>query len=143
MSLSRAMDISATGLTAERTRIETIAQNIANVETVVDGGQPYRRREVVLASQSGFGHGIAARLGKAGVAGGVRVAAIREDTTPPLLVYRPEDPAADAQGYVHLSNVNLPMEMVDMVSATRAYEANAAAFKAGKETLRRTLDILR
>ena len=129
MSLSRAMDISATGLTAaSATRIETIAQNIANVETVVDGGQPYRRREVVLASQSGFGHGIAARLGKAGVAGGVRVAAIREDTTPPLLVYRPEDPAADAQGYVHLSNVNLRWKWFDM-SRDAGLRANAAAFK--------------
>jgi flagellar basal-body rod protein FlgC len=143
MSLFRALDISASGLHAGRVRMDTIAQNIANAESVTDGGTPYRRQEVVLMSE---GWRNALPFGPAGVrneGGGVRVLGIRADPSPPQRVYRPEDPAADAQGYVTLSNVNLPLEMVDLVSAARAYEANAAALRVGRETVRRTLDILR
>jgi flagellar basal-body rod protein FlgC len=143
MSMFRALDISASGLHAERTRMDVIADNIANVESGADGASAYRRKEVLLVarpwgSQRGFGS-------SAGGAesGGVAVAAVREDQSPPLLVYRPDDPSADAQGYVHLPNVNLPLEMVDMVAATRAYEANTAAFRAGREMLRRALDIMK
>lgn len=143
MSLFRSIDISASGLQAGRVRMDVIAQNIANVESANDGGTPYRRKEVVLLSQAwpkspGFGPARGASA-----AGGVRILGIREDQSPPQLVYRPDDPAADAQGYVHLPNVNLPLEMVDMVVATRAYEANAAALKAGREFVRRGLDIMR
>ena len=140
MSMFRGLDISASGLTAGRTRMDVIAQNIANVETTGDGGTPYRRQEVVLSSVP---WSAAAAGGAGAVAGGVQVSQIRSDTSPFQMVYRPQDPGADAQGYVRLPNVNLPMEMVDMVAATRAYEANAAALRAGREVVRRALDIMR
>ena len=141
MSLFRSLDISASGLYAERVRMDVIAANIANVESGGEGGSAYRRREVLLASQSG---GPQRGVGGGGAeTGGVRVAAIQDDQSPPLLVYRPDDPTADAQGYVHLSNVNLPLEMVDMVAAARAYEANAAALRTGRDMLKRALDIMR
>ena len=140
MSIFRAIDISASGLQAERVRMETIAQNIANVESTGGGrGGPYRRKEVVLAADVGAG----GPFGGNGARAGVRVAAIREDPSPPILVYRPGDPAADAQGYIHMSNVNLPLEMVDMVTASRAYEANAAAVRTEREMVKRTLEIMR
>lgn len=143
MSLFRSLDISASGLHAGRVRMDTIAQNIANAESVTDGGGAYQRQEVVLMSEGwrnapSFGPESARDEG-----GGVRVLGIRRDTSPPQRVYRPEDPGADAQGYVTLSNVNLPLEMVDLVSATRTYEANAAALRTGRETVKRTLDILK
>lgn len=129
MSMFRALDISASGLRAGRLRMDAIAHNIANVQSAGDGVGPYRRREVVLAA--------------APAGAGVRVAGIREDPAPPQAVYRPGDPAADERGYVRLSNVNLPLEMVDLVAAGRAYEANAAALKTGREMARRALDIMR
>lgn len=129
MSMFRALDISASGLYAGRLRMDAIAHNIANVQSTRDGVGPHRRREVVLAA--------------APAGGGVRVVGIREDPSPPQAVYRPGDPAADERGYVHLSNVNLPLEMVDLVAAGRAYEANAAAFKTGREMAKRALDIMR
>jgi flagellar basal-body rod protein FlgC len=139
VSLFGSLDISASGLYAGRVRLDVVANNIANVESTGADGQGYKRREVLLVDRSVRG----GKLGGDGVQGGVSVAAVREDSAPPLLVYRPDDPSADGQGYVHMSNVNLPMEMVDMVAASRAYEANAAAFKSGREMLKRALDIMR
>ena len=141
MSLFSSLDISASGLYAERVRMDVVANNIANVESGGEGGTAYRRREVLLASRSANDGRNAPGSGQQ--PGGVAVAAVREDTSPPLLVYRPDDPTADAQGYIHLSNVNLPIEMVDMVAASRAYEANAAALRTGREMLKRALDIMR
>ena len=140
MSMFRGLDISASGLGVERTRMDIIAQNIANVETTSDGGTPYRRKEVVLSSVPWTKSPAA---NSEPTAGGVQVAQIREDTSPFQMVYRPQDPNADGDGYVKLPNVNLPLEMVDMVAATRAYEANAAALRANKEIIRKALDILR
>lgn len=140
MSMFRGLNISASGLGVERVRMDTIAQNIANVETTSDGGTPYRRREVVLTSVP-WTKSPASQSEP--TAGGVQVAGIREDTTPFQMIYRPQDPSADDNGYVQLTNVNLPLEMVDMVAATRAYEANATALRAHKEIIRKALDILR
>ena len=142
MSMFRTMNISASGLQAERVRMEVIAQNIASVETDLEGATPYRRKEVVVVAQPWAGR-VSAGSRRQAVDGGVRVLRIQEDQNPAQLVYRPGDPAANAQGYVQLPSVNLPMEMVDMVAATRAYEANAAAFKAGRDMGKRTLDIMR
>lgn len=141
MSIFRSMDISATGLNAGRLRMDVIAQNIANVETGADGGAPYNRREVVLVSAGGTAAPVPGT--NRAVPGGVVVQQVREDTSPAPMVYRPEDPGADANGYVRMPNVNLPLEMVDMVAATRAYEANAAALRSGREMIRRALDIMR
>ncbi len=142
MSMFRTMNISASGLQAGRVRMEVIAQNIANAETDLEGATPYRRKEVVMVAQPWTGR-VGAGSRRTAVDGGVQVLRVQEDQNPPQLVYRPGDPAANAQGYVRLPSVNLPMEMVDMVAATRAYEANAAALKAGRDMGKRTLDIMR
>jgi flagellar basal-body rod protein FlgC len=141
VSLFRSLDISATGLTAGRVRMDVIAQNIANVETGADGGAPYQRQEVVLVSAGGSAAPVPGT--NRSVEGGVVVQSVRQDTSPAPMVYKPEDPAADANGYVRMPNVNLPLEMVDMVAATRAYEANAAALRAGRQMISRALDIMR
>ncbi len=140
MSIFQALDISASGLYAGRVRMEVIANNIANVESGGEGGSPYRRQEVVLVSRPWTP---TRGAGASGESGGVGVAAIRQDASPPEMIYRPDDPTANAQGYVQLPNVNLPLEMVDMVVATRAYQANAAALKVARDMDRQTLDIMR
>src|SRR5207249_8678872 len=113
--------ISGSALTAERIRLDTIAQNIANSQTTRGpDGRAYRRREVVFeAIPSGQPD-----------AGGVRVTEVVESSAPPERVYNPSHPDADAQGYVEMPNVNPVEEMVDMLAATRAYEANVAAVNA-------------
>jgi flagellar basal-body rod protein FlgC len=126
--------ISASGMSAERLRMDVISANIANADsTSGPGGQPYRRKEVVLEPAGGF----------AGVLEGVQVAGIAEDQTPPRRVYDPGHPDADAQGYVSMPNVSPITEMVDLIGASRAYEANVTAMNATKQMVTRTLDILR
>ncbi len=142
MSLFNSLRISASGLTAERLRLDVIADNLANVNTTrTAAGGPYRRKVAVLEERpNGFADllGIqnASRMG-----GGVRVAAIAEDTSPLPRVYNPGHPDADADGYVLMPNVNVVTEMVDMITATRAYEANVTAMNAAKQMALRTLDI--
>jgi flagellar basal-body rod protein FlgC len=123
-----AFDISASGLSAQRARLDVIAGNIANVETTrtPDGG-PYRRVETVFASS--------------GEPGGVEVMGTMMDPRPPRMVYQPGHPDADAEGFVAYPNVNIVEEMVDLVSAKRSYEANAAAFGAAKSMAQRALDL--
>ncbi len=139
MGVFDALRVSATGLQAERTRMDVIAQNIANVESTrsQDGG-PYRRRQVVLMAEQGSGSATAERVTYTGV----RVAAVEADPSPPMRVHNPGHPDADADGYVLMPNVSLPTEMADMVLAARAYEANAAALRSGREMIRQALSIL-
>jgi flagellar basal-body rod protein FlgC len=126
--------ISASGMTAERLRMDVISANIANAETTVGAdGQPYRRREVVLAAGQTFDQ----------VLSGVEVAAIVEDDSPPRRIYDPGHPQADAEGYISLPNVSPIVEMVDLVGASRSYEANITAMNAAKTMFTRTLDLLR
>jgi flagellar basal-body rod protein FlgC len=126
--------ISASGMTAERLRMDVISSNIANADTTTGpDGQPYRRRDVVLAPTQSFDQ----------VLRGVEVGAIVEDATPPRRVYDPGHPQADEQGYVSLPNVNPIVEMVDLVTASRSYEANVTALNAAKQMFNRTLDLLR
>jgi flagellar basal-body rod protein FlgC len=130
-----ALGISGSGMTAERLRMDVVSENLANANTTrgVDG-QPYKRKEVVLEQSRGsFGDVLA----------GVQAAAIVEDARPPRRVYDPGHPDADPQGYVTLPNVNTVSEMVDLVTATRGYEANVQALNATKMLVTRTLDILR
>lgn len=131
-----ALRVSASGLRAERARLDTIAQNIANVETTRTGDRgPYRRRQVVLA-------GTQIARGDGGPCTGVRVVGMQLDPTPLTRVYNPGHPDADAAGYVLMPNVDLPTEMADMILAARAYEANAAALRSGREMIRHALSIL-
>lgn len=136
MSLFAGLRVSASALGAERLRLNVIAENIANAETTrTPEGGPYRRREVILASGlPGPGEGQAER--------GVRVAGVLPDPTPAKLVYDPSHPDANAEGYVAMPNVDVPAEVVDMMAATRAYEANALALQSQRKLQERSLELL-
>jgi flagellar basal-body rod protein FlgC len=114
--------------------MDVTAENLANAQTTRGpNGQPYRRQEVVLQQASpSFGE----------ILGGVQVAGIVEDATPPRRVYDPGHPDADAQGYVSMPNVNPVTEMVDLITASRGYEANVTAMNAAKQMFQKTLDVL-
>jgi flagellar basal-body rod protein FlgC len=148
MSMFGGLEISASGLTAERLRMDVTAENLANAQTTRGAnGQPYRRKEVVLQETPGsFGASLSAAMGggHSGSTGGVQVAGVVEDTATPLKrVYDPGHPDADAQGYVSMPNVDTVTEMVDLISAQRAYEANVTAMQSAKQMFTRTLDLLR
>ena len=148
MSLFGGLEISASGLTAERLRMDVTAENLANAQTTRGAnGQPYRRKEVVLQEAPGsFGASLSAAMGaqKGTQGGGVQVAGVVQDTATPLKrVYDPGHPDADARGYVTMPNVDTVTEMVDLISASRAYEANVTAMQAAKQMFSRTLEILR
>jgi flagellar basal-body rod protein FlgC len=155
MGLFDAINASGSGLSAERLRMDVTAENLANAETTrTANGQPYRRKEVVLqevpGGSSSFGSVLAsqmnptARAASAGSAGGgVQVAGIVEDQGDFRLKYDPGNPDANAQGYVRMPNVNPVEEMTDLISASRAYEANVTAIQGAKQMFSKTLDILR
>jgi flagellar basal-body rod protein FlgC len=145
MSIFGSLDISASALSAERLRMDVTAENLANAQsTRTANGGPYRRKEVVLQEQSGGGFaGALASARAAGAPGGVSVSAISEDPSPDRLVYDPSHPDANAQGYVRMPNVNPVTEMVDLISASRSYEANVTAMQTAKQMFTKTLDILR
>jgi flagellar basal-body rod protein FlgC len=148
MGLFDAFDISASALTAERLRMDVTAENLANAQTTrTAAGGPYRRKEVVLESvggESSFGTKLSAAMGAvSGAPGGVKAAAIVEDSTPGKRVYDPSHPDANAQGYVTMPNVDTVTEMVDLIGSSRAYEANVTAMQDAKQMFAKTLDILR
>jgi len=148
MSLFGGLEISASGLTAERLRMDVSAENLANAQTTRGAdGQPYRRKEVVMQEAAGsFGASLSAAMGpnKGTQGGGVQVAGVVQDTATPLKrVYDPGHPDADAQGYVSMPNVDTVTEMVDLISAQRAYEANVTAMQAAKQMFSKTLELLR
>lgn len=150
MGLFDALSISASGLSAERLRMDVTAENLANAQSTQGAdGQPYRRKEVVLQSTGaggGFPAALAGAMGAGGsgeTPGGVQVAAIVEDDTPGRRVYDPGHPDADAQGYVTMPNVDSVTEMVDLISASRAYEANVTAMQTAKQMFTKTLELLR
>jgi flagellar basal-body rod protein FlgC len=148
MSFFGGLEISASGLTAERLRMDVTAENLANAQTTRGtDGQPYRRKEVILQeAPSSFGASLSAAMGakKGTQGGGVQVGGVVQDTATPLKrVYDPGHPDADAQGYVSMPNVDTVTEMVDLISAQRAYEANVTAMQAAKQMFSRTLELLR
>ena len=136
MAIFSGMNISASGMTAQRLRTDVISENIANANTTrtAEGG-PYVRKNVVLAEKVSFDQTFGEVLHRAigGVSNGVKVAAITKDTDTDMnLVYDPSHPDADEYGYVTYPNVNVVTEMTDLIDATRSYEANATAFDASK-----------
>lgn len=147
MELLPALAISSSGLTAERLRLDLIANNLANINTTrTPRGGPYRRQVPVFAEKlrDALGPGTAPVAGQQtnqAPGQGVEVAVIAEDNTPPRLVYDPSHPDADANGYVHLPNINIVNEMVDMIAASRAYEANVTALNAAKAMTLKALEI--
>ncbi|MFB5673588.1 flagellar basal body rod protein FlgC [Paenibacillus terreus] len=147
MKISNSFSISSSALTAQRLRMDVISSNIANAETtraqVVNGqAVPYRRKMVVLEpNQPRFADMLNAQMNGGTTASGVKVAEIREDTSPLKPVYNPEHPDADANGYVYMPNVDIAKEMVDMISASRSYEANVTALNASKAMISKALEI--
>lgn len=137
------MEISASALTAQRLRLDVISSNIANVDTTrTEKGEPYRRKMVVfqeMNESSDFNEILRDKINYSGK--GVRVAAIIEDQRPFKIVYDPAHPDADEKGYVRMPNVNIVEEMVDMISATRSYEANVTAINSTKNMISKALEI--
>jgi flagellar basal-body rod protein FlgC len=145
MSLFGGLEISASALTAERMRMDVVAENLANAQTTRGAdGQPYRRKEVVLQERAGsFGATLSAAMGGGTNSKGVEVGGVVEDQTPLKRVYDPGHPDADGEGYVSMPNVDTVTEMVDLIGAQRAYEANVTAMQAAKQMFSRTLELLR
>jgi flagellar basal-body rod protein FlgC len=154
MGLFDAIDISASGLSAERLRMDVTAENLANAQTTRGpNGGPYQRKEVVLqtANPNGFatqlaaatGSAVAGATGAAQTPGGVQAAGIVTDQSAPRQVYDPGHPDANAQGYVLMPNVNPVTEMVDLIASSRSYEANVTAMQTAKSMFSKTFDLLR
>lgn len=138
-SLLPSVRISASGLDAQNVRMEVAANNVANAQTTHGAdGKSFRRKEVVFASE--LEHAIGGQR-RASDLNGVRIQAIVEDNRQPIRVYRPGHPDADSDGYVNMPNVNPVEEMVNMMSASRAYDANLAAIKSATEMARKALEI--
>jgi flagellar basal-body rod protein FlgC len=146
MDFLSALRVSASGLAAERTRVNLASSNLANAEsTRGPDGQPYRRLDPVLESVAFETQlGAASALGAAGEAPvGVRVAQVKADDAPGRRVFSPHHPDADAEGFVTFPNVNPIHEVVNLLSASRAYDANATAIETLKTMAQRGLDITR
>lgn len=143
MSIFSSINTSATALTAERTRMDVISKNLANANTTrTQNGDPYKRQVVVLKqseNQSSFKSIFQSKMNQS--TKGVEISAIVEDNTPFRQVYDPGHPDADEKGYVKMSNVDTITEMVDMIGATRSYEANATAITTTKNMLLKALEI--
>ncbi|MBI9085887.1 MAG: flagellar basal body rod protein FlgC [Desulfobacterales bacterium] len=143
MNFFDALKTSASGMSAQRIRMNVISSNLANINTTrTPEGGPYQRKDVVFAA-GGPDHAFRDML-EARLAGGstpVEVVGIVNDTKPPLLKYDPQHPDADEKGYVSLPNIDLMEEMVNLLSATRSYEANVTAIKASKSMVQKALEI--
>lgn len=147
MGMFGAIDAAASGLTAERLRMDVISNNIANANTTrtAEGG-PYRRQLVIFEPRSGqksFGQMLSNEMeeGSPEVGDGVKVVGIIKDASPTRMVYNPQHPDANQDGYVEMPNLNIVSEMVDMITATRAYEANATAVNSAKSMAMKALTI--
>jgi flagellar basal-body rod protein FlgC len=147
MGVFDALNFSASGLTAQRLRMDVASSNMANVDTTrgefVDGKwQPYKRKMVVLGSaDANFKTMYNKAINKDVNVNGVKVNGIVEDQTPFKSVYQPDHPDADENGFVQLPNVDPLKEMVDLMSATRSYEANVTALNAAKGMYLKALEI--
>jgi flagellar basal-body rod protein FlgC len=141
MSFLNSLNISGSGLTAQRLRMDVISENIANIDTTrTENGEPYRRKMVVLTAKSDFKNMMLQNL-KDYEPGMVEVAEILEDQSEFKLTYNPEHPDADENGYVKLPNVDSLKETVDMMEAYRAYQANITALNTTKQMAIKALEI--
>ncbi len=150
MSLMGSLNVSASGMSAQRTRMDIISQNIANVNTTRDeNGEVYRRQTVVFAEKNDSNFDSILRSMQTGISrrpdplgDGVKIAGIAEDhVTPMKMVYDPAHPDADADGYVTLPNINTVTEMTNLIDATRSFEANVTAFNATKNMALKCLEV--
>jgi flagellar basal-body rod protein FlgC len=145
MSLFSLLSVSASGMAAQRTRAQLVVENLANSETTrTPEGGPYRRKDAVFASDSAgspFSGVFAAEAGLAQV--GVTVADVVEDAREPEKRYIPGHPDADTDGYVSFPRISPAEEMVDLLAASRGYQANVAAMTAVKDMIHRSIEMLR
>ena len=141
MSLMTAIEVGASGLTAQRRRLEVLVSNLVNANTTQPAGtEPYRRKDVLFTATSpetSFGTALDDAVQ------GVEVSKVVTDTSDPIKRYEPNHPHADKDGYVSYPNVNAMEEMTNVLSATRSYEANLQAVNMAKEMQQKTLEILR
>lgn len=144
-SMFAAADISASGLAGERLRLEVVANNIANAfSTRSPNGGPYRRQDVVFSAVlKNSVRGSAGRRGALTPPGGVQIAGVVDDMSPLHRVHNPGHPDADKDGYVSMPNVDLPVEMVNMITASRAYEANLRAMQFFRQMTEQSYGLLR
>ena len=146
MALFTGMNINASGMSAERLRLDVISENIANANTTrTKEGGPYVRKNVIFTEKVSTADSFGEVLNRtiSGIGNGVKVTAITKDTNTDMnLVYEPSHPDADENGYVLYPNVNIVTEMTDLIDASRAFEANATAFEASKNVASRGLSIL-
>ena len=132
MSLLTSFQVAGSALTAQSLRLNAVASNLANAESVVSAdGKPYRAKQVVFT---------ATPMGNS-AAQGVRVTQVVEDSTPGRLVYNPRNPAANERGYVTMPNVNVVEEMTNMISAARSYQTNVEVMNTARQLLLRTLTL--
>jgi len=148
MSIFDSINTSASALTVQRLRMDVVSSNIANAETtratIDENGEyePYRRKMVVLESENnGFQRFLKQASGEDKSGSGVKASAIMEDDEPFKVVYNPNHPDSDENGYVQMPNVDPLQEMVDMMSSTRSYEANVTSLNASKSLLMKALEI--
>jgi len=143
MDFLTALKISSSALDAQRIRMDVISSNLANINTTrTPEGGPYRRRDVVFASQpvaDNFGEVLNSELEKK--LQRVEIVDITVDPGPPKMVYDPRHPDANALGYIGMPDINVMEEMVNILSATRSYEANVAAVNATKSMVNKALEI--
>ena len=135
-SLFSAMQVSASGMSAERIRMNVIASNIANARvTRTPAGGPYRRKQVIFATV------LKNQQEREMSLNGVEVVGIFPDPSPFKMIYNPSHPDANPQGFVAMPNVDIAVEMIDMISSTRSYEENVTAFKSAENMIRKALEI--
>ena len=128
MSLTQIFEISASAVSAQSQRLNVVSSNLANAETIAGpNGEPYKARQVVFQAQ--------------GQDGTVRVSQVVEDNAPGKRIHDPKHPLADAQGYITQSNVNVVEEMVNMISASRAYQNNIDVMNTARQLLSKTLQL--
>lgn len=142
MSVFSGMNISATGMTAQRLRMDVISENLANVNTTrTENGTAYRRKIVTFSEKdvTGFSDILGTTLGSIG--NGVKVSQITEDMSDLKMVYDPSNPDADETGYVAYPNVDTVTEMTNLIDSSRSYEANITAFNAVKSMLTKALEL--
>jgi flagellar basal-body rod protein FlgC len=145
MSLFSSLAVSASGMAAQKARAEVLVENLANAETTrTPEGGPYRRKDVIFSSDpnvGSFGTALESAIGT-GVTG-VKVSGITVDQRDPEKRYMPGHPDADAEGYVAFPRINPAEDMVDLMGASRGYQANVSAISAVKDMIQRSLDILK
>ena len=143
MDFMTSMQISSSGLNVQRKRIEAISSNLANIETTrTKEGGPYRRKDVVVTAlplENEFGGVLQSALGDNLKA--VQISQVIEDQNEPQLIYNPEHPDANERGYVAMPNVNMMTEMVNLMTASRSFEANITAMNASKSMAQRAIEL--